>query len=214
MNIYDEIELLKYINTALVIVVLFLCYRLKSLSKTNKQLKNFLFFGIDGANTLNKKPNANNKPHKVKAMKEEYTPQFNYDDIPEQEQATDEEPPKEYTPPEEYAPPKKTFAFKGFSSLKDKLVIGLGTFGVILYFLVSLALLALPIAIIKPHFIIVIIFSALEVISHNLTIGFWIWGLIVAINGAQTVWTIIYYIVFSILWVFPFIGNLISYSKN
>lgn len=81
----EEINLIAAIIIALVGVILFLCYRLKSLSDINKQLKSFLYSKIDEIDRLNKKLNERKKQQEATPMKEEYTPQFDYDNIPEQE---------------------------------------------------------------------------------------------------------------------------------
>lgn len=81
----EERNIIAAIIIVLVGVIIFLCYRLKSLSDVNKQLKNFLYSKIDEIDRLNKKLNERKEQRETTTMKEEYTPQFDYDNIPEQE---------------------------------------------------------------------------------------------------------------------------------
>ncbi|MBE6729675.1 MAG: hypothetical protein E7568_05535 [Ruminococcaceae bacterium] len=98
--------------------------------------------------------------------------------------------------------------------LKDKLFNALGSFGIIIYYIFNLFILALPFIMIDVNFILTIIFVAVEMFIPVTSIVFWIWGLVCAIIGEQDVIAIIYYIAFAILWVPYFISVIKSIFKK
>lgn len=96
------------------------------------------------------------------------------------------------------------------NNLKEKLSNWLGGFGIVLYYVITLAICVFPFLIIDTNFILTIIFILIDQFFPIISIVFWIWGLIVAINSAQNILTIIYYVVFAVLWLPYFINIIIS----
>lgn len=84
--------------------------------------------------------------------------------------------------------------------LKEKFVNCLGTFGMILYYFITLFSTAMfPLAIIELNFFVTFIFIALSMFFPPSAIVFWIWGLVATINGPQDAIAIIYYVVFAVV---------------
>lgn len=100
-------------------------------------------------------------------------------------------------------------------NFRDTLSDALGTFGIILYYLIAVLINILPFVIIDTNFILTFIFVSLQTLFPISRVIFWIWGLIAAIEGVQDVYAIIYYIAFAILWLPSFIHMLFSiFRKN
>ncbi len=97
---------------------------------------------------------------------------------------------------------------------KEKLQDALGTFGVVLYFIIQLFVCALPFVMIDKSFIITALFFGVEYFFPPSSIVFWIWGLVCAINGPQDVIAIIYYVAFSVIFIPFFISTITSLFKK
>ena len=124
-------------------------------------------------------------------MKEKYTPQFDYEDLPEVN----------------YEEECRKITFK------EKIFNALGTFGIIIYYGWGILVSVLPFVMIDVHFLLTLLFIAIEFFLPVTSIVFWIWGIIAAINGVQDIWAVIYYITTVILF-FPFIiGVIIDFAK-
>ena len=81
-------------------------------------------------------------------------------------------------------------------SLKDKLLNSLGTFGIILYYILSSCIFVLPMVMIDTSFFLDLLFFGIMQIFPPTCIIFWIWGLICAITGPQDWLAIVYYITY------------------
>lgn len=97
--------------------------------------------------------------------------------------------------------------------MKEKLLNALGTFGGILFYIITLAIAILPILVIDVKMWMIVIIILACYIFPPLSIPVWIWGLIVALKGPQDVLAIIYYIAFVIVFL-PFIITTISSLFN
>ena len=86
-------------------------------------------------------------------------------------------------------------------SIKDIFLGSLGTIGLILYYLLGFVMLIFPIWIINPSsYLVWIGLTMLLTFVPQLTLIFWVWGLIVAISGVQSWITVAYYICFVLLY--------------
>lgn len=99
-------------------------------------------------------------------------------------------------------------------NLKDNFFSALGTFGAILYFILSLVISALPFMMIGGNFFVRLLLITIETFFPPISIVFWIWGLICAIQGVQDIWAIIYYIAFAVLWLPFYISIIASFFKR
>ena len=86
--------------------------------------------------------------------------------------------------------------------LKEKLTESFGKYGSILYFIISEIIFILPFLYIKCNFFLAILFIFLQSFAPFIDIVFWIWALITVITEPQNVWSIIYYVAFS-LYILP-----------
>lgn len=95
------------------------------------------------------------------------------------------------------------------NTFKEKLVEKLGTFGFILWFIISLIYILVPVAILPIPFwlrgIIVLAIYALPMIGLLVETGVFFWGFYVTISGPQDVIAIIFYVVFALWMVTTFI---------
>lgn len=82
--------------------------------------------------------------------------------------------------------------------LKEKLTAALGAFGVVLYYIISEIIYILPFLYIDCGFFIALVCVALQTFIPFIDIVFWIWGLVSVISAPQSVWSVVYYIVFGI----------------
>lgn len=98
--------------------------------------------------------------------------------------------------------------------MKEKLSAALGLFGIILYYLISLLIAFLPIFIISKSFWISMIFFWIIQILPISSIVFWIWGLIVTLNGPQDIIATIYYVLFAIMFIPFFISTILDLFKK
>ena len=98
--------------------------------------------------------------------------------------------------------------------MKEELSAALGLFGIILYYLISLLIAFLPIFIISKSFWISMIFFWIIQILPISSIVFWIWGLIVTLNGPQDIIATIYYVLFAIMFIPFFISTILDLFKK
>lgn len=92
--------------------------------------------------------------------------------------------------------------------MKEKLIDKLGTLGVILYFVFTLAVAVMPFVMIDASFLVTLILIFIAQAFPITSVVFWIWGLICAINGTQDAWAVAYYVLFAVMFL-PFIGSII-----
>ena len=101
--------------------------------------------------------------------------------------------------------------------VKEKLVGLFGTFGLVLYFVLSVALAFFPFVFLNFGFwiecLVILVILWLPLIGTVVNAVIWIWALVVCIKGPQDVWTIIYYILFIINF-FPYIRAFFSLFRN
>lgn len=100
------------------------------------------------------------------------------------------------------------------NSLKEKMVDTLGAFGMILYYIIHIAICILPFIMIDLNFVLTFILICIDSFFPLATIVFWVWGLIKAIQGPQDIIAIIYYIAFAVLWLPFFISILTSLFRK
>lgn len=97
--------------------------------------------------------------------------------------------------------------------MKEKLVNLLGSIGIVIFYIVSLLLSALPLIMIGAPFIVdVVILLVANIVPFGTTV-LWIAGLIFAIIGNQDIFSIIYYVV-SIFIFWPFFHEIFYEIKN
>ncbi len=107
------------------------------------------------------------------------------------------------------------------AAAKEKLVIWFGTFGLVVYFVLSVILAFIPLIFLDfrfwIEFLIIMVISCFQIIGSIVNAVIWIWALVVCIRGPQDTFAIIYYILFGIN-IFPFVWNafaaLISYIQE
>ena len=97
--------------------------------------------------------------------------------------------------------------------MKDKIVGLLGGFGYVLYYLFSLAVYIFPFVMIGTSFITTMLFLFIQQFFPPVSLIFWIWGLVCAINGSQDVWAYAYYILFIVGFLPFFIGIASDFLK-
>ena len=102
--------------------------------------------------------------------------------------------------------------------MKEKLIYYLGTFGIILFYIIRFAVAALPFIFIDLNFLLMWVLIMVEFIMPISVPVFWVWGLINAINsGVQDVFAIIYFIASAVVFL-PFIIDtiisILSMIKN
>lgn len=92
--------------------------------------------------------------------------------------------------------------------MKEKLLNALGTFGGILWFIVSAIIYVLPFVMIGESFWLNLLLFGIVYFIPSTSIIFWVWGLVCAIQGPQDVLAIIYYVLFAIAFI-PFFVSII-----
>lgn len=90
--------------------------------------------------------------------------------------------------------------------MKEKLLTSLGIFGGILWFAVSGLIYFLPFVMIRASSWLNLLLVGIVYFAPSTSVIFWIWGLVCAIQGRQDVWTIIYYVLFAVLFLPYYIG--------
>ena len=96
--------------------------------------------------------------------------------------------------------------------MKDKLLSALGTFGVILWYIISAIIYILPLVMIGKSFLMNLLFLAVMYFFPLSSVVFWVWGLVCTINGPQDVFAIIYYVVFAVMYL-PFVLSFLPKKK-
>lgn len=93
--------------------------------------------------------------------------------------------------------------------MKEKLSSALGIFGIVLYYLILLAVGVLPFVMINiSSSILRFILFFLYFIFPSSSIIFWIWGFVCAICGPQDWLAILYYILFGVMFL-PFFFDIV-----
>jgi hypothetical protein len=101
------------------------------------------------------------------------------------------------------------------NSIKEKLFNVLGTFGIVLFYIVRCIIAVLPFVMIDGNFFVTLLLIAISMFIPLTSPIFWIWGLVCAIQGFQDFWAILYYITFALMWLPFFINLLFSvFSKS
>lgn len=98
--------------------------------------------------------------------------------------------------------------------MKDKLLNSLGSFGVILWYLLSILIAVIPIVMIGKSFLVnLVLFLIIQFIPA--TSGFfWIWGLVCALRGPQDIIAIIYYVLFVVMFLPYFVSFVLSFFQK
>lgn len=100
-------------------------------------------------------------------------------------------------------------------TIKEKITGALGAFGIVLYYLVQLAVVILPFVMIGGGFFLTLLLTTIEYFIPLTSVVFWIWGLVCAIKGVQDIWAIMYYIAFVVIWIPFFVSTVLSiFSKR
>jgi hypothetical protein len=89
-----------------------------------------------------------------------------------------------------------------------------GSFGIILYWFIRLLVAVLPFVMIGGNFFLTLLLVMVSTLFPPSSIIFWIWGLVCAINGAQDVWAILFYISFAVLFIPSFVSSILSLFSN
>lgn len=93
--------------------------------------------------------------------------------------------------------------------MKDKLLNALGTFGGILWMIISLVIYVLPIVMLGTSALLDMLFLGVMYWFPPSSVVFWVWGLVCAIKGPQDIIAIIYYIAFVVMFL-PFFISVVS----
>lgn len=94
--------------------------------------------------------------------------------------------------------------------MKDELIDSLGSFGLILWFALSLFKNVFPAIMIADSLIIAIGITVFQQFVPLSSVAFWIWGMVCAVRGEQDVFAYIYYISFAVLFLPFFIKAVFS----
>lgn len=93
-------------------------------------------------------------------------------------------------------------------NLKEKLTNALGTFGAVLYFIISIVLVVFPVCMISWYYNTPWWANALmlwgSIASNIISFAVWVVGLIATIKGPQDTFAIIYYIAFAVVNLFNY----------
>lgn len=100
------------------------------------------------------------------------------------------------------------------NSTKEKLFSALGVVGVVLYYALRILIAVLPFVMIGGNFFLTVLLIAINNFVPLASVVFWIWGLVCAIKGVQDVWSVIYYIVFAVIWLPFFISTVLEFFKK
>ena len=99
--------------------------------------------------------------------------------------------------------------------MKEKLINALGSFGVILYYILQTIVSVLPFIMIGGNFFVTFLLILVNMFLPFASAIFWIWGLVCAIQGVQDIWAIIYYVAFVVVWIPFYISTILSvFSKK
>lgn len=86
--------------------------------------------------------------------------------------------------------------------MKEKLTATLGTFGLILWYVISVVITFAPLIILSfPIYIdaaIIAIINIIPILGNIVSVVIWVWALIECIGGPQDIFAIIYYILFGL----------------
>lgn len=102
--------------------------------------------------------------------------------------------------------PKET----SVTNIKDKLINGLGSVGLVFWYLLSLSIAVMPLVMIDAPFLLNLILLAIALFIPAASGILWVWGLVSTINGPQDTIAIIYYVLFAIMFLPYFINSILS----
>ena len=98
--------------------------------------------------------------------------------------------------------------------MKDKLVSMLGGAGVVIYYIVTVVVSALPALFITGSWFWRVVIFLVQSLYPPASGVFWIWGLIKAITGRQDIFAYIYYVVSVVVFLPYFIGTIIDFVSS
>lgn len=94
--------------------------------------------------------------------------------------------------------------------MKEKLMSALGTFGFVLWYLISLLIAVLPLVMIDAPFLLNLLLIVIALFIPASSGIFWVWGLVCTIRGPQDTIATIYYVLFAIMFLPYFINVILS----
>ena len=97
--------------------------------------------------------------------------------------------------------------------LKD-LLLSLGGIGVVLFYLAMSMIAVLPIFYIDVPLLLSFLFIIIAYALPFANAVFWIWGLVEVMCNFSGFWAILYYVLFSILWIPSFISDILSFLSS
>lgn len=100
------------------------------------------------------------------------------------------------------------------SKLRQKLSSAFGIFGSILYFVISLAIVSLPMVVFWDSVVLSFLYFFGYWIFPPISGIFWVWGLFRVISGQQGTFSLIYYIAFVVMFLPFFVAFLRSLFSN
>ena len=98
--------------------------------------------------------------------------------------------------------------------MREKLTSALGSFGMILYYLIRIVVAVLPIVMIGGSFAFRTLLVAVMYCIPATGVIFWVWGLVCAVKGVQDAYAIVYYICFAVLFPPTFIDAIRSLTAR
>lgn len=101
--------------------------------------------------------------------------------------------------------------------IKEKLLFSLGSFGLILYFAISIVLTFFPLIFLDfgflIDFLVIVIISTLPLIGSIVNAVIWIWALVVCVQGPQDIFAIVYYTLF-VINVLPYVHTFFLFCNQ
>lgn len=98
--------------------------------------------------------------------------------------------------------------------MKEKLQSVLGTFGIIIYWILRIFISILPLVMISTPFLVDFLILIVVNVFPPLSLPLWIWGLVKAIQGPQDIWAIIYYVACVVIFLPTFISIISSFFQK
>lgn len=100
--------------------------------------------------------------------------------------------------------------------IKEKLTESLGVFGVILFYIISLAHIVVPLAVFEIPFwaksILLFVMMMIPFLGGIVELIVWVWAFIIVINAPITIWSIIFFIIFGLYLIFILLPPVISFA--
>ena len=98
--------------------------------------------------------------------------------------------------------------------MKEKLIEKLGSFGMILYYVLLALISILPIAVLPVRGVLSFLLIAVMTLIPATSVIFWVWGLICAITGPQDWLAVVYYVCLAVLFTPSFISIICGLFKK